>query len=195
MGKDFENPFGIVAPKSGRTRNMSEIINSRVMPGMQGGPLMHVIAAKATAFRECLTDDFKAYGQQIIKNADAMATSLIEKDYNVISGGTDNHLMLIDLRNKGVTGKKAENALDEAGITCNKNSVPNDDQSPLVTSGIRLGTPALTTRGMKEDDMKTIVGFIDRVVANTDNESVINEVKNDVEKFTSQFELHIPVNS
>ena len=194
MGKDFENPFGIVAPKSGRTRNMSEIINSRVMPGMQGGPLMHVIAAKAAAFRECLTDDFKSYGEQIIKNASKLASSLAEKDYNIISGGTDNHLMLIDLRNKGITGKKAENALDEAGITCNKNSVPNDDQSPLVTSGIRLGTPALTTRGMKETEMETIAGFIDRVITNSDNEGVIAEVKNDVENFTNNFELHVPVN-
>lgn len=194
MGKDFENPFGIVAPKSGRVRNMSEIINSRVMPGMQGGPLMHVIAAKATAFKESLTDDFTEYTAQIIKNAHALSNALAANDYNIISGGTDNHLMLIDLRNKGLTGKKAENTLDEAGMTCNKNSVPNDDQSPLVTSGIRLGTPALTTRGMKEDDMRTVADFIDRAITNADNESAIETIKNEVHEFTSGFPLHVPVN-
>lgn len=193
MGKDFENPFGIVAPKSGRTRNMSEIINSRVMPGMQGGPLMHIIAAKATAFKESLTNDFTDYTAQIIKNANALSNALASKDYNIMSGGTDNHLMLIDLRNKGLTGKKAENTLDEAGITCNKNSVPNDDQSPLVTSGIRLGTPALTTRGMKEDDMRTVADFIDRVITNVDSESVIDTIKHEVHEFTSNFPLHVPV--
>jgi glycine hydroxymethyltransferase len=193
MGKDFENPFGIVAPKSGRVRNMSEIINSRVMPGMQGGPLMHIIAAKATAFKESLTDDFTDYTAQIIKNANALSNALAAKDYNIMSGGTDNHLMLIDLRNKGLTGKKAENTLDEAGMTCNKNSVPNDDQSPLVTSGIRLGTPALTTRGMKEDEMRTVADFIDRAILNADNESVIETIKNEVHEFTSGFPLHVPV--
>lgn len=193
MGKDFENPFGIVAPKSGRVRNMSEIVNSRVMPGMQGGPLMHIIAAKATAFKESLTDDFTEYTAQIIKNAHALSTALAAKDYNIMSGGTDNHLMLIDLRNKGLTGKKAENTLDEAGMTCNKNSVPNDDQSPLVTSGIRLGTPALTTRGMKEDDMRTVADFIDRAITNVDNESAIETIKHEVHEFTSGFPLHVPV--
>lgn len=194
MGKDFENPFGIVAPKSGRTKNMSEIINSRVMPGMQGGPLMHIIAAKAVAFKEALTDDFTEYTAQVIKNANALSNALAVKDYNIMSGGTDNHLLLIDLRNKGLTGKKAENTLDEAGITCNKNSVPDDDQSPLVTSGIRLGTPALTTRGMKEDDMRTIADFIDRAITNVDNESAIDTIKNEVHEFTSGFPLHVPVN-
>ena len=193
MGKDFENPFGIVAPKSGRVKNMSEIVNSRVMPGMQGGPLMHIIAAKATAFKESLTDDFTDYTEQIIKNANALSNALAAKDYNIMSGGTDNHLMLIDLRNKGLTGKKAENTLDEAGMTCNKNSVPNDDESPLVTSGIRLGTPALTTRGMKEDDMRTVADFIDRAISNADNESVIETIKNEVHEFTSGFPLHVPV--
>lgn len=193
MGKDFENPFGIVAPKSGRTRNMSEIINSRVMPGMQGGPLMHIIAAKAMAFKESLTDDFSEYTAQVIKNANALSNALASKDYNIMSGGTDNHLMLIDLRNKGLTGKKAENTLDEAGITCNKNSVPDDDQSPLVTSGIRLGTPALTTRGMKEDDMRTVADFIDRVITNVDSETTIETIKHEVHEFTSKFPLHVPV--
>lgn len=193
MGKDFENPFGIVAPKSGRVKNMSEIVNSRVMPGMQGGPLMHIIAAKAAAFKEALTEDFHEYTTQVIKNANALSNTLVDKGYNIISGGTDNHLMLIDLRNKGLTGKKAENSLDEAGITCNKNTVPNDDQSPLVTSGIRLGTPALTTRGMKEDEMRTVAEFIDRVISNADNESVLNNIKNEVHEFTSDYPLHIPV--
>lgn len=194
MGKDFENPFGIVAPKSGRTKNMSEIINSRVMPGMQGGPLMHIIAAKAVAFKEALTDDFTEYTAQVIKNANALSNALAAKDYNIMSGGTDNHLMLIDLRNKGLTGKKAENTMDEAGITCNKNSVPDDDQSPLVTSGIRLGTPALTTRGMKEDDMKTVADFIDRILHNVDNESALDTIKHEVTEFTGNFPLHVPVN-
>jgi glycine hydroxymethyltransferase len=193
MGKDFENPFGIVAPKSGRVKNMSEIINSRVMPGMQGGPLMHIIAAKATAFKEALTNDFKEYTLQIIKNAHTLAEALQNKGYDIISGGTDNHLMLIDMRNKGLTGKKAEISLDEAGITCNKNAVPNDDQSPLVTSGIRLGTPALTTRGMKEADMQTVADLIDKVITNPDNHSVLEDVKNEVQSFTSNFPLHTPV--
>ena len=140
LGKDFDNPFGIVAPKSGRTRKMSEVIDSWVMPGIQGGPLMHVIAAKAVAFGECLTDSYDRYIKQVIANAKAMADALIAKDYNLVSGGTDNHLVLVDLRNKNITGKAAQLALDEAGITCNKNTVPNETASALVTSGIRLGT-------------------------------------------------------
>jgi len=190
IGKDYENPHGIVAPKSGRVKNMSEIIDSWVMPGMQGGPLMHVIAAKAVAFKEALSDEFNDYSIQVMKNAKTMANALIDLDYKVISGGTDNHSMLVDLRNKNLTGKDAEIALDKAGITCNKNAVPYDTQPPLVTSGIRLGTPAMTTRGMKEEDMKTIVGFIDKVINNHTDENVIKNVKNDVKALCSPFPLH-----
>jgi glycine hydroxymethyltransferase len=190
LGKDDENKFGIVAPKSGRTKNMGELIDSWVMPGAQGGPLMHVVAAKAVAFKECLDNSFKVYGEQVISNAKSLADELMSRGYKIISGGTDNHLMLIDLRNKGVSGKVAEEALDEASITCNKNSVPNDDKSPLVTSGIRLGTPAMTTRGMKEADMKTIGQFIDRVIQNTSNESELKAIGNEVKEFTSSFPLH-----
>lgn len=189
LGEDYENPFGIVAPKSGRVKRMGEIIDSWVMPGVQGGPLMHVIAAKAVAFGECLTDDFDAYIKQVMANAKVLAEALIEKGYNLVSGGTDNHLMLVDLRNKNLTGKQAEKALDEAGITTNKNAVPYDTQPPLVTSGIRIGTPAVTTRGMKEKEMKQIADFIDRVLLNFDNSSVLNAVKDDVREFTSRFPL------
>jgi glycine hydroxymethyltransferase len=189
LGKDYENPFGLVAPKSGRVKRMGEIIDSWVMPGIQGGPLMHVIAAKGVAFGECLTDSFNDYIIQVIKNAKAMANALIAKDYHLVSGGTDNHLMLVDIRNKGLTGKQTEIALDKAGITCNKNAVPNDNQPPLITSGIRLGTAAVTTRGMKESDMEQIVGLIDRVVRNSDNENELNNVKADVKELTSRFPL------
>ncbi|MCX7879093.1 MAG: serine hydroxymethyltransferase [Ignavibacteria bacterium] len=189
VGKDYENPFGIVAPKSGRVKKIGEIIDSWVMPGIQGGPLMHVIAAKAVAFGECLTESFDKYIQQVLKNAKVLANELIVKGYNLVSGGTDNHLMLIDLRNKGVTGRQAENALDKAGITVNKNAVPFDTQPPLITSGIRIGTPAITTRGMKEDDMKIIAEFIDKVISNIDKEDVINSVKQEVFEFTSKFPL------
>lgn len=190
IGKDFDNPNGIVAPKSGRVKKMGEIIDSWVMPGMQGGPLMHVIAAKAVAFKEALSEEFGLYTTQVIKNAKTMAQELVEKDYKVISGGTDNHSMLVDLRNKNLTGRDAEIALDKAGITCNKNAVPYDTQPPLITSGIRLGTPAMTTRGMKEDDMKTIVEFIDKVIENHNNEDVLKSVKNEVKNFCSPFPLH-----
>lgn len=190
IGKDYENPFGIVAPKSGRVKRMGEVIDSWVMPGIQGGPLMHVIAAKAVAFGECLTDEFDKYIVQVMKNAKVMAEQLTKLDYNLVSGGTDNHLMLVDLRNKGITGKQAEIALDHAGITCNKNAVPNDNQPPLVTSGIRLGTPAMTTRGMKEDDMKQIVAFINKVLTNITNEEIIASVKNEVKEFTGKFPLY-----
>jgi glycine hydroxymethyltransferase len=192
IGKDFENPFGIVAPKSGRVKKMSEVVDSWVMPGIQGGPLMHVIAAKAVAFGEALTEKFDQYIQQVLKNAKALANALLEKGYNLVSGGTDNHLMLIDLRNKNVTGKQAETALDMAGITVNKNAVPFDTQPPLITSGIRIGTPAMTTRGMVEDDMKKIAEFIDRVISNINNEDVINQVRKEVEEFTSNFPLFHP---
>ncbi len=190
LGKDFENPFGIVAPKSGRVKRMGEIVDSWVMPGIQGGPLMHVIAAKAVAFGECLTDEFDLYIQQVMKNAKALAQALTDKGYNLVSGGTDNHLMLVDLRNKGLTGKQAQLALDEAGITCNKNAVPNDNQPPLITSGIRLGTPALTTRGLREDDFRYVAELIDRVLMNIDSKSVQEEVNEEIKRFTSQFPLH-----
>lgn len=189
LGKDFENPFGITMAKSGRTKMMSEIIDSWVIPGIQGGPLMHVVAAKAIAFKEALTDDFKEYTAQIIRNARALAAALANHGFSIASGGTDNHLMLIDLRNKGVTGKEAQEALDAAGITCNKNSVPFDDKSPLITSGIRLGTPALTTRGMKEADMETVADFINRVITNISDDTVKNAVRADVQKFCATFPL------
>jgi glycine hydroxymethyltransferase len=183
-----------VAPKSGRKKLMGELIDSMVMPGIQGGPLMHVIAAKAIAFREALDDDFTAYTAQVILNAQAFAAAMVEAGYNVISGGTDNHLMLIDLRNKGLTGKKAENALDAAGITCNKNAVPFDTESPLVTSGIRLGSAAVTSRGMKEDDMRHIARLIDRVLTNVGKDDVYAAVKQDVKHLCSGFPIYPPLN-
>jgi len=190
LGKDFENPFGITAPKSGRVKMMSEIIDSWVMPGIQGGPLMHVIAAKGVAFREALSDEFKSYTEQVIRNAQALATELINLGYNIISGGTDNHLMLVDLRNRSLTGKAAEIALDHAGITCNKNAVPFDDKSPLITSGIRLGSAAMTTRGMKEADMARIAGLIDRVLSDINNEETQKSVKEEVREFCSGYPLY-----
>lgn len=189
IGKDKENPFGLVMPKSGRVKMMSEVVDSMVMPGVQGGPLMHVISAKAVAFGEALTDKFEQYIDQVMKNAKALANALMEKDYQLVSGGTDNHLMLIDLRNKNLTGKDAELALDEAGITVNKNAVPNDDKPPLITSGIRIGTPAMTTRGLKEDDMKTIADFIDRVIINYKDTDKLHQIRNEVKEFTSKFPL------
>jgi glycine hydroxymethyltransferase len=189
LGKDFENPFGITMAKSGRTKMMSEVIDSWVIPGVQGGALMHVVAAKAVAFKEALTDDFKEYTAQIIRNARALATALSSHGYNIASGGTDNHLMLIDLRNKNITGKDAQLALDEAGITCNKNAVPFDDKPPLITSGIRLGTPALTTRGMKEADMERVAEFIHRVLSSMGDEGVKTAVKADVKEFCGGFPL------
>lgn len=190
LGKDRENPFGIVAPKSGRVRRMGEIVDSWVMPGIQGGPLMHVIAAKAVAFGECLTENFNQYIIQVMKNAKALAEALMNKGYNLVSGGTDNHLMLVDLQNKNVTGKEAQNALDHANITCNKNAVPNDPKPPLVTSGIRLGSAALTTRGFKEDDFRQVAEFIDRVIMNVNSEDVIKKVAQDVHDFASKFPLY-----
>ena len=195
MGKNYENPFGKVAPKSGRTKLMGELIDSMVMPGIQGGPLMHVIAAKAVAFGECLTDEFDEYTKQTIRNAQAMADELMKLDYNIASGGTDNHLMLIDLRNKNVTGKAAELALDASGITCNKNAVPYDTQPPLVTSGIRLGATAMTSRGFMEDDMRHIARLIDRVITNVGTEDVYEAVKGDVKHFCRQFPLYPSLNN
>jgi glycine hydroxymethyltransferase len=186
---DFENPWGIKDPK-GNTRTMSQLLDLAVFPGTQGGPLEHVIAAKAVSFAEILTDDFKVYGQQIMNNAQAMAKAFVAKGYNLISGGTDNHLMLIDLRNKNLTGKKAQETLDKAHITLNKNAVPFDDKSPFVTSGIRVGVPAVTTRGMKEQHMQTVVDFVDKILMRTDDDAVIAGVKTDVKEFMKQFPLY-----
>jgi len=190
MGKDFENPFGLVAPKSGRTKMMSELLDSMVIPGIQGGPLMHVIAAKAVGFLENLQPSFVEYSKQVIRNAQALAAALVKRGYNIISGGTDNHLMLIDLRNKNLTGKDAQEALDLAGITVNKNAVPFDDKSPLITSGIRVGTPALTTRGMKEKEMETVAGFIDRVLTQMGKEAEYGRVRSDIETLCAAFPLY-----
>ena len=186
---DFENPWGLKDPK-GNLRKMSSLLDLAVFPGTQGGPLEHVIAAKAVAFGEILSEDFKAYGQQVISNAQAMAKAFVAKDYKIISGGTDNHLMLIDLRNKNITGKKAQETLDKAHITLNKNAVPFDDKSPFVTSGIRVGVPAITTRGMKEEHMQIVVDFIDKVLMNIDDENVIATVKEEVKTFMNQFPLY-----
>ncbi len=190
MGKDFENPFGVVAPKSGRKKMMSELIDSMVIPGIQGGPLMHVIAAKAVGFLENLQPDFEIYAKQVIKNAQTLAKKLTGLGYYIISGGTDNHLMLIDLRNKNLTGKAAQEALDPAGITVNKNGVPFDDKSPLITSGIRVGTPALTTRGMKEPEMEIVGNLIDEVLRNVGNTSVCKDVENKVKELCARFPLY-----
>ncbi|HZW62969.1 MAG TPA: serine hydroxymethyltransferase [Flavobacteriaceae bacterium] len=175
MGEDFDNPFGLKTPK-GAVRKMSALFDSAVFPGNQGGPLEHIIAAKAIAFGEALTDDFMHYILQVKKNAEAMAKAFVKRDYHIISGGTDNHMMLIDLRNKNITGKDAEQALVKAEITVNKNMVPFDDKSPFVTSGIRIGTPAVTTRGLKEKDMDVIVGFIDEVLTNHQDEATLERV-------------------
>jgi glycine hydroxymethyltransferase len=190
MGKDFENPFGLVAPKSGRRKMMSELLDSMVIPGIQGGPLMHVVAGKAVAFKEALQPEFETYSRQVIRNAQALAARLMSLGYDVISGGTDNHLMLIDLRNRGLTGKAAQEALDEAGITVNKNAVPFDDKSPLVTSGIRIGTPALTTRGMGETEMEFVGEFINEVLTNVGNSQVYAGVAKKVERLCSEFPLY-----
>ncbi len=189
MGKDFENPFGLKDNK-GNVRMMSSLIDLAVFPGIQGGPLQHVIAAKAIAFGEILTDEFLIYQQQVQKNAQAMAKAFVEKEYNIISGGTDNHLMLIDLRNKNISGKKAEQALVKADITANKNMVPFDDKSAFITSGIRFGVAAVTTRGMVECDMQFVVNAIDRVLLNAESESEIATVKKQVNEFMEQFKLY-----
>jgi glycine hydroxymethyltransferase len=190
MGKDFENPFGIKAPKSGRVKMMSELIDSMVIPGIQGGPLMHVIAAKAVAFKEAQDEKFKEYAGQVIKNAQMLAKKLIEFGFKVISGGTDNHLMLIDLRNKNLTGKQAQESLDDVGITVNKNAVPFDDKSPLITSGIRIGTPALTTRNMKEPEMEKIAVMINDIISNPGNEAIKDDVRKRIEDITAEFPLY-----
>lgn len=190
MGKDIENSWGAVAPKSGRTKMISELLNSTVMPGIQGGPLMHIIAAKAVAFGEALKPEFKIYAQQIVKNAHTMAEALLVKDYQLVSGGTDTHVILIDLTNKNVTGKAAEKALERAGITVNKNMVPFDERSPFVTSGMRVGTPAITTRGMGKKEMNHIVDLIDQVICDIDNDATINRVKAEVNSVCESFPLY-----
>ena len=190
MGQDFDNPFGITL-KNGNLRKMSSLLDSAVFPGNQGGPLEHIIAAKAIAFGEALTDEFLQYQLQVKKNAAAMAKALVEKDYHIISGGTDNHMMLIDLRNKNVSGKDVEQALVKADITANKNMVPFDDKSPFVTSGIRLGTSAVTTRGLKEADMVTIVDLIDEVITNFENEAILEAVKTKVNTMMSKKPLFV----
>ncbi len=189
MKHDFENPMGIKGPK-GETRMMSSLIDLAVFPGIQGGPLEHVIAAKAVAFYEILQDGFMAYAKQIVANAQAMSKAFTEKGYDIVSGGTDNHLMLIDLRNKGISGKKAENTLVLADITINKNMVPFDDKSPFITSGIRVGVSAMTTRGLKESDMQHIVNWLDRVIMSPDDEQLLKTIKGEVNEFMTGFPMY-----
>ena len=189
IGKDFENPFGLKTPK-GKVRMMSSLMDSAVFPGTQGGPLEHIIAAKAVAFGEALDPSFKEYTKQVVKNAKVMAQCFIDKGYKIISDGTDNHCMLIDLRSKGITGKEAENTLVLADITVNKNMVPFDDKSPFITSGMRLGTPAITTRGIKEDTIPQIVELIDKVLMNIDNEQIIESVRQKVNALMSSYPLY-----
>jgi len=189
MRKDFENPWGIKGPK-GEIRMMSQLLDLSVFPGLQGGPLEHVIAAKAVSFFEILQEEYKEYARQMQRNAQVMAEAFLEKGYDIVSGGTDNHLLLIDLRNKNISGKKAENVLVKADITLNKNMVPFDDKSPFITSGIRVGVPAITTRGMKENDMKQVVNWLDRVLLSPDDEQVIAAVKGEVNEYMRSFSLY-----
>jgi glycine hydroxymethyltransferase len=190
IGDDYENPMGVTARKSGRTKQMSEVLDSGVFPGTQGGPLMHVIAAKAVSFKEALQPDFATYAQQIVDNARAMADALNERGYDLVSGGTDNHLVLVDLRNKDLTGKAAEQALEAAGITANKNMVPFDDKSPFVTSGIRLGTPAMTTRGFDEATFRHVVELIDRVLQDPESDDVQARVRSEVKDLCDRYPLY-----
>ncbi|MGH7452506.1 MAG: serine hydroxymethyltransferase [bacterium] len=189
IGKDEENDIGITTPK-GRAKKWSEIVDSNVFPGFQGGPLMHVIAAKAVAFKEALHDDFVEYSRQVIKNAQALAKKLIDLGYDIVSGGTDTHLMLVDLRNRELTGKDAEATLEAAGITVNKNMVPEDPQPPTVTSGIRIGTPALTTRGMKENEMREVAFLMDKILSDINNEAVLQRVSDQVLDLCKRFPLY-----
>ena len=189
MKTDFENPWGQTGPK-GEIRMMSQLLDLAVFPGTQGGPLEHVIAAKAVAFFEILQDEFLQYGKQVIANAQALSHAFLEKDYHIVSGGTDNHLLLIDLRNKNISGKKAENTLVKADITLNKNMVPFDDKSPFITSGIRVGVAAMTTRGLKETDMPYIVGWLDKVLMNPDDETLLSNIKGEVNEFMSSFSMY-----
>jgi glycine hydroxymethyltransferase len=189
VGKDGENDLGITTPK-GKVKRWSQVIDSYIFPGMQGGPLMHVIAAKAVAFLEALQPEFKEYCTQVIKNANTLAQCLLDKGYGIVSGGTDTHVMLVDLSNRDITGKLAERVLENAGITVNKNMVPFDKKSPFITSGIRVGTPAMTTRGMKEEQMKQIADMIDRILSDIENEDVVKSVSNEVLELSSQFPLY-----
>tara|TARA_Y100001970_G_scaffold290664_1_gene425243 strand:- start:600 stop:1910 length:1311 start_codon:yes stop_codon:yes gene_type:complete len=191
MGKDFENKWGQIAPKSGRIKKVSELIDSAVMPGMQGGPLMHIIGAKAVAFKEALSPSFRNYCEQVVLNAKHLSNKMIELGYDIVSGGTDTHLILIDLSNKNLTGKYVENRLEEAGITTNKNMVPFDQKSPMVTSGIRIGTPALTTRGMKESEMTKIAEFINNVIINIDNDVILNKIRQEVRELCIEYPLNM----
>ena len=190
MGKDRENTWGKIAPKSGRTKMISELLDSSVMPGMQGGPLMHIISAKAIAFGEAIKDEFKVYAKRVVDNAKVMAQEFIEMDYDIVSGGTDTHVVLMDLSNKGISGKAAEKALEKAGITVNKNMVPFDKRSPFITSGIRVGTPAITTRNMGSSEMKKIASFINTVVTDADNEDTIKNVKSQVKELCDSFPIY-----
>ena len=190
MGKDFENPWGKVAPKSGRVKQVSELLDSTVMPGIQGGPLMHVIAAKAIAFGEALKPDFKIYTKKIVENAKIMASEFKKRDYNLVSNGTDTHVLLIDLTSKNINGKEAEIALGKAGIALNKNMVPFDTKSPFITSGIRIGTPAITTRGMESEEMKKIVDWIDLVILNPNNDKILSDIKKDVNTLCADFQIY-----
>ena len=190
VGKDFENTWGAVAPQSGRVKMVSELIDSAVMPGIQGGPLMHVIAGKAVAFGEALKTPYIQYCEQIVKNAQILAKTLLNLGYDIVSGGTDTHLVLIDLTKKGISGKKAEIALEEAGITTNKNMVPFDERSPMVTSGIRIGTPAVTTRGFQENEMVQVANLIDNVIQNIQDETIIKNTRNSVSELCAQFPIY-----
>ena len=190
LGNDFENPWGKIALKSGRVKNVSELLDSSIMPGIQGGPLMHIIAAKAIAFKEALSDNFIEYSLQVVKNAKTLADQMIEKGYKLVSDGTDTHLILIDLSKKGISGKIAEEVLEKAGITVNKNMVPFDKKSPMITSGIRIGTPAITTRGMKEDEILIIAKSIDLALKNYDDDKIIKEIKIKISELCAKFPLY-----
>jgi len=190
MGKDFENPWGKIAPKSGRVKRVSELLDSTVMPGIQGGPLMHIIAAKAVAFGEALKPEFKIYTKNIIHNAKVMADEFLKLDHQLVSGGTDTHVLLIDLSNKNITGKAAELSLGKAGITVNKNMVPFDERSPFVTSGIRVGTPAITTRGMDKSEIRQIVQWIDKAITNPENDTILSTICSDVKALCATFPIY-----
>ena len=190
LGKDYKNTLGKIAPKSGRVKMMSELIDSSVMPGIQGGPLMHIIAAKAVAFKEALEPSFKSYMESVLENAQCFANEFKRKGYNLVSNGTDTHLVLLDLQNKNISGKTAEIVLDEAGITVNKNMIPFDPKSPFVTSGIRIGSPAMTTRGMGVDEVKTVVDLIDQTLMNHDNKDKINSIRSAVNELCSTFPIY-----
>ncbi len=190
MGKDFDNPFGVTAPKSGRTRKMGELLDSQIIPGIQGGPLMHVVGAKAVAFGEALHPSFKSYARQVKANAKALCDALVGYGFQVISGGTDNHLMLIDLRNKKINGKQAQLALDDANMTANKNAVPWDTESPLLTSGLRLGSPALTTRGFKEPEFKLIAKWINEIISAPENGGIRDKVKGEIAEVAKKYPLY-----